>query len=192
MDQYQGLSSITKWDFFRLFWHAWNTIFTPKNILSGFKATGLHPFNPQIIITKFTKTNDDQPSSTSSTRLVIAAEDWKHIEKLLQHMISDIYNKKVQQLSNIMHALLVENMLLKQQNDGLKQSLINEKKCRKRGKPLLLDIPAENDGGAIFYSPTKVQHTRDQQAQKDANIMAERHQKELNKVQKEAKKVEKA
>ena len=44
----------------------------------------------------------------------------------------------------------------------------------------------------MFYSPTKVQHTRDQQAQKDANAMAKHHQKELNKVCKEVEKVEKA
>ena len=44
----------------------------------------------------------------------------------------------------------------------------------------------------MFYSPTKVQHARDQQAQKDANAMAERHQKELDKVRKEVEKVEKA
>ena len=91
-----------------------------------------------------------------------------------------------------MHALLVKNMLLKQQVNSLKKSLINKKKRRKRGKPLLLDFPTENDGGAIFYSLTKVQHARDQQAQKDANAMAERHQKELDKVRKEAEKVEKA
>ena len=175
MDKCQGLSSITKRDFFHLFWHAWNTAFTPENIHSGFKATGLHPFNPQLIITRFTKTNEDQPSSTSSTRLVIAAEDWKRIEKLLYNIVSNIYDKKAQQLSNTMHALSVENMLLKQQNDGLKQSLINEKKRRKRSKPLLLDFPTKSNGGAMFYSPTKVQHARDQQAQKDANAMAERH-----------------
>ena len=44
----------------------------------------------------------------------------------------------------------------------------------------------------MFYSPTKVQYTRDQQAQKDANAMAERYQKELDKVYKEVEKVEKA
>ena len=192
MDQCQGLSSITKRDFFRLFWHAWQIAFTSENILSSFKATGLHPFNPQLIITKFTKTNDDRPSSSSSTHSVIAAEDWKRIEKLLHNVVSNIYDKKAQKLSNTMHALSVENMLLKQQNDGLKKSLINEKKRRKRGKPLLLDYPTENDGGAMFYSPTKVQHARDQQAQKDANAIAERHQKELDKVRKEAEKAEKA
>ena len=91
-----------------------------------------------------------------------------------------------------MHSLSVENMLLKQQNDGLKQSLVNEKKRRKRSKPLLLDFPTQENGGAIFYSPTKVQHTRDQQAQKDANTIAQRHQKELDRVRKEAEKVERA
>ena len=91
-----------------------------------------------------------------------------------------------------MYALSLENMLLKQQNNGLKQSLINEKKRRKRGKPLLLDFPTENDGGAMFFSPTKVQHARDQQAQKDANAIAERQQKEVDKVRKEAEKAERA
>ena len=114
IDQCQGLSSITKRDFFRLFWHAWNISFTPENIHSGFKATGLHPFNPQLIITKFTKNTEDRPSSASSKGSAIAAEDWKRIEKLLQNIVSNIYDKKAQKLSNTMHALSIENMLLKQ------------------------------------------------------------------------------
>ena len=71
-------------------------------------------------------------------------------------MVSNIYDKKAQKLSNTMHALLVKNILLKQQVNSLKKSLINKKKHRKRGKPLLLDFPTENNGGAIFYSLTKV------------------------------------
>ena len=78
-------------------------------------------------------------------------------------MVSNVYNKKIQKLSNTMYALSLENILLKQQNNGLKQSLINEKKRRKRGKPLLLDFPTENDGGVIFFSPTKVQRAHNQQ-----------------------------
>ena len=42
----------------------------------------------------------------------------------------------------------------------------------------------------MFFSPTKVQHARDQQAQKDANIIAERQQKECDKLCKEAEKEE--
>ena len=114
MDQCQGFSSITKRDFFRLFWNAWNTSFTPKNIYSRFKATGLYPFNPELIITKFTKKSNNRSSSTSSTRSVIAAEDWKRIKKLLYNMVSNIYDKKAQQLSNTIYTLSIKNILLKQ------------------------------------------------------------------------------
>ena len=54
-------------------------------------------------------------------------------------------------------ALATENVLLKLQCKGLKNTLINEKKQRARGKPLLLKLQASQDGGAIFYSPNKVQ-----------------------------------
>lgn len=141
MDECQGFSSITKRDFFRLFRPAWGASFTSRNIFSGFESTGLHPFNPQRIICKFVKKEEDRPSSSSSTNTVIAVEDWKRIEKLLHNVVSNIYDKKTQQLSNTMHALSTENMLLQMQNDGLKKRLINEKKRRKRGKPLILDFP---------------------------------------------------
>jgi hypothetical protein len=191
MDECQGFSSITKRDFFRLFWHAWEASFTSRNIFSGFESTGLHPFNPQRVISKFAKKDEDRPSSSSSTNTVIGAEDWKRIEKLLQAVVSNIYEKKAQQLSNTMHALSTENMLLKMQNDGLKKRLVNEKKRRKRGKPLMLDFPTQNEGGAIFYSPNKVQQARDRQDQKAANAEAQRRQKEVDKACKEAEKAEK-
>lgn len=106
-------------------------------------------------------------------------------------MVSNINEKKSQQLSNTMHALSTENMLLKMRNDGLKKRLVNEKKRRKRGKPLMLDFPTQNEGGAIFYSPNKVQQARDRQDQKAANAEAERRQKEVNKACKKAEKAEK-
>ena len=41
MARCQGLSSITKHDFFWLFYRAWESSFTPKNIQSAFRSTGL-------------------------------------------------------------------------------------------------------------------------------------------------------
>ena len=192
MDQCQGFSSITKRDFFRLFWHAWNTSFTPKNIHSGFKATGLHPFDPHYVINKFSKSNDDRCSSSSSSHSVLGAEDWKRITKLLDQTLLNFYDKKAEQLCNTVYAISIDNMLLKQENNGLKQSLINEKKRWKRGKLLLLNMPTEQDGSAIFWSPNKVQHTRDQQAQKDADISAKQQQKQAQKARKEVEKIERA
>ena len=54
-----------------------------------------------------------------------------------------------------------------QQDDGLKKSVISEKKRRKRGKPLLFDFDTCKDGVAIFFSPNKTQHARDRQIAKD-------------------------
>ena len=90
-----------------------------------------------------------------------------------------------------MHALSVENMLLKMQNDGLKKSLINEKKKRKRGKLLLLNFDTRKEEGAVFFSPNKIQQARDRQTVKDKQAEANRMQKEEKKALREIKKIEK-
>ena len=54
IDKCQGLSSITKRDFFRLFWVAWEVSFKETSILKAFKCTGLTPFDPLQILTRFT------------------------------------------------------------------------------------------------------------------------------------------
>ena len=192
MDDCQGISSITKRDFFRMFWEAWKTSFTKQNISSSFEATGLYPFNPDRVIDKFSNKDEDRPSSSSSTKTVIKAEDWKRIEKLLQHVVTDIYDKKAKQLSNTIHHLSTENMLLRMQNNGLKKHLVNEKKRRKRGKPLTLDFDAIADGGGRFYSPETVKHARDREEEKTSDIAAKRFQREVQKAQREAKKANKA
>lgn len=191
MDDCQGFTSLSKRDFFRLFWRAWNTSFTTKNILSGFECTGLYPFNPERVICKFARKDIERPSSSSSTNTVISSRDWAKIEKLLRSVVSDIYDKKAQRLSNTMHALSMENLLLQMQNKNLKKSLVNEKGRRRRGKPLMLDFPTENEGGAIFYSPNKVQQARDRQQTKDISAEAQRQQRAEEKVRREATKADK-
>src|SRR4051794_12182891 len=47
LHQSQGLCGITKRDFFRLFYTAWDVTFTSKNIAKAFSATGLFPLDPQ-------------------------------------------------------------------------------------------------------------------------------------------------
>ena len=86
----------------------------------------------------------------------------------------------------------MRNVLLENENNRLREALINEKKKRQRGKALLLKAPPQYDGGAIFWSPNKVQEARDQQAQKDANEKALQQQKEEEQIRKEAEKAEKA
>jgi hypothetical protein len=45
-----GLSHITKWDFFRLFWPAWEQALLTSNILSSWRTVGIWPLNPEIVL----------------------------------------------------------------------------------------------------------------------------------------------
>lgn len=87
----------------------------------------------------------------------------------------DINDRRLKQLSNTFHLLSVRNLLLTNEVLGLRKALKNEKKKRKRGKPLLLEQPADYHGGAIFYSPSKVKQARDNQARKEAEAEAVRY-----------------
>jgi hypothetical protein len=69
--------------------------------------------------------------------------------------------------------LSTENILLKDMIVGLGRSLINAKKCPNKKKPLLLGLPSENDGGALFTSPSKVQQARDIISQKNEQAAQE-------------------
>ena len=92
MDKCQGLSSITKRDFFRLFNRAWIALFTKKNILSAFNKTGLEPWDPQRVLCRFDKPQPDRPSSSESSNSVLSAGDWRKIERLLRDVVTNIYD----------------------------------------------------------------------------------------------------
>ena len=192
MDRCQGLSSITKRDFFRLFNQAWQASFKQLTILSAFEKCGLHPFNPRRVLARFAQKEEGTSSASDSTSLVLSASDWRKIERLLRQVVADTYDKGSRQLSQTIHSMAVRNTLLTHENNRLREALVNEKKKRKRGKALLLEAPAQYDGGAVFWSPQKVQEARDRQAQKDANEKALRHQKEEDQLLREAQKAEKA
>lgn len=178
------------------FWASWNEVFTSKNINSAFKHTGLYPFNPEIVIQKFTKKIESRPSSSESTTSIIPAEDWKRLEKLVETVVTNVYEQKAIQLKDTVLHLSTENILLKDENEGLKRALINAKKHKNKKKPLLLGLPSEQDGGALFMSPTKVQQARDIISQKNDEAAQQQARKDDKKLQqqlkKQAKEAEKA
>jgi len=186
MDKCQGLCSISKRDFYRMFNIAWQTFFQPKTVLQAFKATGLSPFDPQVILSRLSSKQENRPSSSESTGSALSASDWKKIERLLTKVVDDVYDRRVRQLIHTMQAASVQNTVLKRENERLQEALLNEKKRRQRSKPLLLQAPPEYHGGAVFWSPTKVQEARDRRAQKDAEQEALKLQKHEDALLKEA------
>ncbi|KAI7973275.1 hypothetical protein EIK77_004552 [Talaromyces pinophilus] len=195
----QGLTRITKRDFFHLFWPTWEATFTTENILKAFKTTGIYPFNPEYVIHRFTKKEGSRPSSSESTTSIIPAEDWRRLRKLIKEVVKDIYDEKTQQLQDTMIYLSTKNTILKNENQGLRRALTHNNKRQTKKKPLLLELSSENNGGALFMSPSKVQQARDLISQKNEQAAQEQARKDDKKLQqqlakqaKEAKKAENA
>jgi hypothetical protein len=187
-----AFTALKKRDFFRLFNKAWETSFTKENILSGFEACGLEPFNPERVLARFSTTTTSRPSSSEGSKSALTAQEWRRIEELFRSVVSDIYNQQAKQLSNTIHSLSMKVMTLEMENQGYIKSLANAKKKRKPSKALLLKPPERYHGGAVFYSPRKVQQARDRQAEKDAATELVRQQKDEETRRKEAEKHEKA
>jgi hypothetical protein len=81
-----GLSLITKRDFFRLFWPAWQQALSSRNILSS----RISPLDPEFILQRFSKKKDSRPSTSESSLSILQAEDWRKIERPLNRVVADI------------------------------------------------------------------------------------------------------
>lgn len=195
LDRCQGLSAITKRDFFRLFYEAWRTSFTASNVLSAFKCTGISPFDPHVILKRWEKKELSRPStgdSKTSKLSTLSADDWIRIQRLLREVVADMCDERSKKLSQTIHVMSVQNSLLVHKNMKLEEALINERRRRQRGKPLLLEAPADYYGGAHVWSPTKVKDARDRQQQKDNEIAQKQLQKTEQQLLREQRKREKA
>jgi hypothetical protein len=65
----QGLLTVKKGDFFPLFWPAWLSSFTTANILSSFESTRIIPFNPEVVLKRFTPLTSEQPECSNSKEI---------------------------------------------------------------------------------------------------------------------------
>jgi hypothetical protein len=108
-------------DFFRLFWASWNEVFTSKNISSAFEHTSLYFFNPETVIQKFNKKIESRPSSSGSTTSITPAEEWRRLEKLVKTVVTDIYDQEAMQLKDTVLHLSTENVLLRNEIEGLQE-----------------------------------------------------------------------
>ncbi|CAE7016160.1 Pogo transposable element [Pyrenophora teres f. teres] len=186
MERSQGLTSMSKRDFFPLFYRAWQASFKETTILKAFEATGLSPFNPtrQVILQRFAIS----PLSSDSESSALSASNWRKTEGLLRQVLKDRGDRRAQKLSQAFHRISTRKSLLEDEVKGLREALINERTRRKRGKPLLLQGPEEYQGGAVFWSPRKVKEARDRQQLQDHEAEQLQYQKaETNRLREEAK-----
>jgi uncharacterized protein YndB with AHSA1/START domain len=175
----QGLVPLKKGDFFPLFWEAWSSSITQILALKSFKSTGIWPKDPNVILKRFD--DKEQEEATEASRLTGC--DWRHMERLVRAAVSDRTADESKKLSETLHSLAVQNELLHDKNNGLREALDDKKKRKDRGKRLNLQREDSYHGGATFWSPHKIRQARarelEKQQQEEAEIAARASRKEL-------------
>ncbi|KAI0568627.1 hypothetical protein TUN199_11800, partial [Pyrenophora tritici-repentis] len=170
------LTPVKKGDFFPLFWPAWITSFTSKNILKSFEATGVVPPNADAVLKRFRNTTSDgdkgpelEPKGNKSSGI--------QLRKLFNATVKDQTDEARKELSASIHSLQAHNDILNTENEGLRQALTLKKKHKKKSKPLDLQQRKEYHGGAVFWSPSKLREAR-------VHEQVNRQEEEAEKLQK--------
>ena len=178
----QGLSPVKKGDFFRLFWSAWKTSFTSSNIISSFKATGISPPNPDVILRRY---NKEASSSDESSSSVLSGDRWLKIETLVCRSVQNQNTKEVKKIRRSLHHISAQNSILRAENRGLGEALFIEKKHEKKSYTLQLNNSNEYHGAALFYSPKKIRQLHldeiEKRRQKDEMKLQRAERRQLQK-----------
>ena len=155
---------MNKRQFYTLFNSAFHSAFTRRNILSGWRQTGLEPYNPSLVLNQLSTkpaTSTSRPTSQSSgSHSAISLSDWRKINQVVKDAIGDVLGYEGRKVLKVYHQLQAENALLKAQVAGLEEAVRVEKKQRKPKKGLFKELRGEEGNATIFFSPSKVIEAR--------------------------------
>jgi len=136
----QGLSRLSKRDFWTLFWPAYQAAFTAKNIGSGWKCTGLLPFDPEVVLSeiRLPASIAPMPADDVDTSLALEKPTARQIRQLTTKVVGKMHQNLdigARKLVNTIESLQAQVEILQHENKGLRQTIHLEKTRRQRGKP---------------------------------------------------------
>jgi hypothetical protein len=99
MERCQGLTSMSKRDFYPMFMVAWEASFKEDTILKAFEASGVSPFEPDVILKRFNLKQPTQGSSGDSDSSALSASNWRKTESLICQVVKDRGDPPAQKLS---------------------------------------------------------------------------------------------
>ncbi|KAI8406231.1 hypothetical protein FOFC_13700 [Fusarium oxysporum] len=163
--------------------------FTPENIASGWRRTGLKPFDPDVVLSQVSKNTDDDSDVESGLDDSIALQEptARELRRLVDHVVkqsSVSSDTGVRKLKRTLESLQAEVELLRHENQGLRETIIREKQRRQRGKALKDYIFDRVDpNSAQVFSPQKIAQARqkkvEMEAQKEEEALQKRTEKAL-------------
>ena len=174
-----GLSCISKRDFFKIFYPAFDKAFTEDNIRSGWRKTGIEPWDPAEVLKIFDKEEDqaleDSPASAPSESLRSSCLDspsaTRKVRKIVTKAVAAKGARKDRTIRLLADAYLgasARATLAEEREQGLLESVNAKKEKRKRGRPLTQQLRAEEGLGVLFFSPSKIARARELAATQEA------------------------
>ncbi|KAF1941357.1 hypothetical protein EJ02DRAFT_299178, partial [Clathrospora elynae] len=177
-----GLLNLKKGDFFGLFWAAWIASFKKETILKSFEACGIWPKNSERVLKRFTQQPPSEPEHPGTPELV-PESDWKKTRASVMAVVKEGAEKEAKQLIHSLHHFQVQNSLLEQENQGLRESLGIKKKRQKHGRTMDLVQEGEHNGGAVLWSPRKFREAGERQLQREqAEEQEKLHKADMKKL----------
>jgi hypothetical protein len=173
---------MTKRDFFRCFYPAWQRAFTTKTVNSSRLKTGLFPFNPGLVLDKLRPRSQKEPtprgSSSSSSACWGSPSGMRKLRAIINKTVDQKTKKMMKRLSDDLQTSRAEASLERLGRQKAIEALRHEKKRRKRGRKLMEQSKAEEGSGAILFSPKKVRAALELQEQREQEKVEEKADKE--------------
>jgi DDE superfamily endonuclease len=158
-----GMISMSKRDFWGVFWPAWKEAFTQKNIVSAFEKTGIFPADSSRVIDKITK--PQELIAEFDSQMLKTPTNTLEVRRLRRGWLKSPSKTNAEKAFRGLDTLAAQASIALHRVKGLEETLRREKKKKQRGKRL--NLLGEEDFGAQLYSPGQVQNARDFQAQKE-------------------------
>lgn len=110
IQQTQGLSRISKREFFKIFWPSFTKAMSEKNILSAFNKSGFVPFDPSMVLNKIPLNLSDipdlqRPSSMTSDKSTLSESDIIKIRAMFSVALAENNDRMVRKQHNHMLSL---------------------------------------------------------------------------------------
>lgn len=190
---------MTKRDFFRCFYPAWQKAFTEKNVSSSWCKTGLFPFNPGLVLEKLRPRTQKEPTSRGRSRGPSSSPSacWdspsgmRKLRATINERVDKKTKKMIQRLSDDLQSSRAEATLERLGKQKAIEALRHEKKKRKRGKKLMEQFRADEGSGAILFSPGKVKAAFELQERREREKVQEKEKQEIRAQERAAAKAQK-
>ncbi|KJZ69920.1 hypothetical protein HIM_10705 [Hirsutella minnesotensis 3608] len=188
----QGLIGLSKREFWLLFWNALGSSFSAENIASGWKRTGLLPFDPEVVLSQITeKTEDESESGDSSVdSLSLQQPTARDLRRLVDKVVdrsSKNAGRDSRKLKSTLESLQSQNELLRYENQGLRETIFHEKQRRMRGKALKDYLFDRVDPNSAQVFSAKVAQARLKKAAMETQKQEEALEKERQKFERQQK-----